>query len=43
VECGSIDEALEWAALLPEARTGGVEVRPLIDFEAMEAESAAQA
>jgi len=40
VECGSIDEALEWAARLPEARSGGVEVRPLLDFEAMEAEAA---
>lgn len=43
VECASMDEALEWAARLPEARTGCVEVRPLLDFEAMEAESAAGA
>ena len=40
VECASMDEALEWAARLPEARIGGVEVRPLLDFEALEAESA---
>jgi hypothetical protein len=42
VECASIDEALEWAARLPEARIGAVEVRPLLDFEAMEAEAAAE-
>lgn len=40
VECASIDEALEFAARIPEARTGGIEVRPLIDFEAFEAEAA---
>lgn len=34
VECGSMDEALDFAARIPEAATGGVEVRPLIDFEA---------
>jgi hypothetical protein len=43
VECASMDEALEWAARLPEARIGGVEVRPLLDIEAMEAEAAAAA
>jgi len=41
VECPSIDEALEWAARLPEASIGCVEVRPLLDFEAMD-EAAAQ-
>ncbi len=43
VECVSMDVALEWAARLPEARSGGVEVRPVLDVEAMEAESAAGA
>jgi hypothetical protein len=43
VECASAEEAAEWAARLPEARTGGIEVRPLIDFGAMQAESAAEA
>lgn len=40
VECASMDEALEWAARIPEARIGGVEVRPLLDFEALEAKAA---
>ena len=39
VECASIDEALDFAARIPEARTGGVEVRPLLDFEALEADA----
>jgi len=38
VECASREEALRWAARLPEARIGGVEVRPVLDFEALEAE-----
>jgi hypothetical protein len=34
LECGSIDEALEWAAKVPAARTGSVEVRQVMDYEA---------
>jgi hypothetical protein len=34
LECGSIDEALEWAAKIPAARTGSVEVRQVMDYEA---------
>jgi hypothetical protein len=30
VECGDLDEALKWAATIPAARTGWVEVRPVI-------------
>jgi len=40
VECASREDALRWAARLPEARIGGVEVRPVLDFEALEAEAA---
>ena len=29
LECGSIDEALDWAARIPGAEHGAVEVRPL--------------
>jgi hypothetical protein len=29
LECGSIDEACEWAAKIPAARHGAVEVRPV--------------
>jgi hypothetical protein len=34
VECAGIDEALEWAAKVPAARTGSVEVRQVMDYEA---------
>lgn len=41
VECASREEALRWAAHLPEARIGGVEVRPILDVAALQAEAAA--
>jgi hypothetical protein len=34
VECDNIDEALEWAAKVPAARTGSIEVRQVMDYEA---------
>ena len=43
VECASLDEAVDWAARLPDARHGGVEVRPVLDVEALQAEVATQA
>ena len=43
VECASLDEALDWAVRLPDARHGGVEVRPVLDVEALQAEGATQA
>jgi len=30
-ECPSIDEAIEWAAKIPGARYGSIEVRPIVD------------
>jgi hypothetical protein len=30
VECASLDEALKWAATIPAARDGSVEVRPVV-------------
>jgi hypothetical protein len=30
IECDGLDDALKWAAALPTARAGSVEVRPLI-------------
>ena len=33
VKCDSIEEAAEWAAKIPEAQDGTVEVRPIIEFE----------
>jgi hypothetical protein len=32
-ECESLDEAIEWAARIPGAATGSVEVRPVMDYE----------
>lgn len=32
VECETLDEAIDWAAKIPGARTGAVEVRPIMIF-----------
>ncbi|MBL8055918.1 MAG: YciI family protein [Anaerolineales bacterium] len=32
VECANLDQAIEWAARLPGARDGSVEIRPVVDF-----------
>ncbi len=32
LECADLDEAVRWAAQIPAAWTGKVEVRPVIDF-----------
>ena len=34
LECADLDEAVAWAARIPAARTGTIEVRPIIDFGA---------
>jgi hypothetical protein len=34
VECANLDEALRWAAEIPTARDGMVEVRPVVDVMA---------
>ena len=34
LECADLDEALAWAAKIPDAATGSVEVRPVMDYEA---------
>jgi hypothetical protein len=34
LECADLDEAVKWAAKIPGAWTGRVEVRPVIDFGA---------
>jgi hypothetical protein len=36
IECKDLDDALSWAARIPEAKTGAVEVRPVMDYEAMQ-------
>jgi hypothetical protein len=37
LECKDLDEALEWAARIPEATYGSIEVRPVLDYAAIEA------
>ena len=32
LECDNLDQAIEWAARIPHAKTGTIEVRPVIDF-----------
>ena len=32
IEAGSIDDALDWAARIPSAKLGSIEVRPVIDM-----------
>jgi hypothetical protein len=33
LECNDLDEAIEWAAKIPGAQTGSVEVRPVMNYE----------
>ena len=35
LECRDLDEAVEWAAKVPGAQSGSVEVRPVMDYDAM--------
>ena len=35
LDCKDLDEAIGWAAKIPGARDGSVEVRPVMDYEAM--------
>jgi hypothetical protein len=39
VDCGGIDEAIDLAARIPAVRWGSVEVRPIMNYEAMGAET----
>jgi hypothetical protein len=32
LDCPTLDEALEWAAKIPGAHTGSIEVRPIVEF-----------
>ena len=36
LECKDLDEAIEWASKIPGAQTGSIEVRPVMDYEAMQ-------
>src|SRR5215217_1055896 len=33
LECADLDEAARWAAKIPDAATGAVEVRPVMDYD----------
>ena len=35
LDCKDLDDALSWAARIPEAKTGAIEVRPIMDYDAM--------
>jgi hypothetical protein len=35
LECKDLDEALAWAARIPEAKTGTIEVRPVMVYDEM--------
>jgi hypothetical protein len=35
LECKDLDEAISWAAQIPGAQDGSVEIRPVMDYEAM--------
>jgi hypothetical protein len=39
LDCRDLDEAIEWAAKIPGAQFGSVEVRPVMDYEAMGTEA----
>jgi hypothetical protein len=40
LECADLDEAARWAAKIPGAAVGAVEVRPVMDYEALGREEA---
>ena len=42
LECDSLDEAIEWAAKIPGASSGSVEVRPVMNYEGTGDEDAQQ-
>ena len=41
LECGDLDEAIGWAARIPDATSGSIEVRPIMNYEAAGAEQPA--
>jgi hypothetical protein len=40
LDCKDLDDAISWAAKIPGAQSGSVEVRPVMDYEAMGREEA---
>ncbi len=42
LDCANLDEAIDWAAKIPGAATGSVEVRPVMNYEGAGSEDAQQ-
>jgi hypothetical protein len=42
LECANLDEAIDWAARIPGAATGSVEVRPVMNYETASGEDSRQ-
>jgi hypothetical protein len=42
IDCADLDEATRWAAKIPDAAGGAIEVRPVMDYEAAGAPAAAE-
>jgi hypothetical protein len=40
LDCKDLDDALNWAAQIPEAKIGAIEVRPIMDYAALEGQAA---
>ena len=40
LDCGDLDDAVRWAAKIPSAARGSIEVRPVIDYEGRVARAA---
>lgn len=43
VEAADLDEAIGYAAMIPGAKHGSIEIRPIVDFGALSAEAPAEA
>ena len=43
VEAADLDEAIGYAAMIPGAKHGSIEIRPIVDFAALRAEAPAEA
>jgi hypothetical protein len=39
IDCPNLDEAIGWAARIPDAANGSIEVRPVMDYEAAGAQA----
>jgi hypothetical protein len=35
LDCGNLDDAIRYAAMIPDARTGTIEIRPVMDLSGL--------